>query len=298
MATKGIDVSHNNGVIDWPRVKAGGINFAMIRTGYARTLDTQYHNNMKGAIAAGIAIGIWHFSYALTVAEAEAEADFCCGLVKQYGIKPPIYFDFEYDSETYAAKKGVTFTVALRTAIHKAFCERVKALGYTPGIYTNGDYIKSRLDWSQLRGYLLWLAQWPLGGDKAISFADVKDTAVNKAYGTPAIWQIGKAAVPGCKYDTDINYGYAALPTGVSNSVQSVSNPASSVSSIKKGDKVRVKNVSTSGGVKRGNLYGGGTFVVYYDSYDVISVSGDRVAIGRGSAVTAAVKASDLELIK
>ena len=290
--SRGIDVSHNNGAVDWTKVKASGIDFAIIRAGYGQFPDKEFHANMKGAAAAGLPVGIWYFSYALSIVQAAEEAAHCCGLIKQYKIDLPVYFDFEYASEEYAAKKGVKYDARMRTDAGKAFCERVRAADYTPGIYTNADYITSRLYWNELKGYSLWLASWPYGQEKSIGFADVKDTEVKTTWGKPAIWQIGKGPVPGCPYDTDLNYGYMALPNKVTSAP-----PTADLQTLKAGDKVRVKNVTASGGVKRGKLYGGGMFVVFYSSYDVLSVSGKRVVIGRGKSVTAAVNGDELEKI-
>ena len=209
----------------------------------------------------------------------------------------PIYFDFEYDSEVYGIKKGVVYTNALRTEIHKAFCDRVRAAGYTAGIYTNVDYITSRLNFTELRGYSLWLASWPLGAGKAITHGDINAANVNTKWGKPAIWQIGLGAVNGIKGNVDLNYGYVQLQA-LKNTAPPINSPQANTNPVyKTGDKVGVVNTTVSGGVKRGKVYGGGTFVVYHKAYDVISAAGKCVVIGGGKAVTAAVNADDLRKI-
>lgn len=288
--SRGIDVSHHNGTIDWKKVKAAGIDFAIIRAGYGQLDDREFKKYTEGAIKAGIPVGIYYFSYALNVQQAKDEAAHCIKLIKPYKIDLPVYFDFEYDSETFGAKKGVTYTKSLRTDIHKAFCDRIKAAGYTPGIYTNLDYIRSRLNWQELRGYSLWLAQWPLGASRNIKFEEVKETAVNTSYGKPMIWQIGYGKVSGINTNVDLNYGYLTLPDK-QPAAPVIKQPAT----FKPGDKVRVVNTTTSGGRKRGKIYNSNsTFVVYHDVYDVISVKGNRVVIGIGKTVTAAVHSHDL----
>lgn len=288
--SKGIDVSHHNGIIDWQKVKADGIDFAIIRCGYGQLEDREFKKYTEGAIKVGIPVGIYYFSYALNVRQAKDEAAHCIKLIKPYKIDLPVYFDFEYDSETFGQKKGVTYTKALRTDIHKAFCDRIKAAGYTPGIYTNLDYIRSRLNWDELRGYSLWLAQWPLGASRNIKFEEVKETAVNTSYGKPMIWQIGYGKVSGIRTGVDLNYGYLTLPDK-----QPVAPVIKQPATFKPGDKVRVVNTTTSGGRKRGKIYNSNsTFVVYHDVYDVISVKGNRVVIGIGKTVTAAVHSHDL----
>lgn len=287
--SKGIDVSHHQTTLDWRKVKACGIDFAIIRGGRDRTLDKMFHAHIKGAMDAGLPVGVYWFSYALNTADAVKEADFCWQTVNGYKLDLPIFFDYEYDSERYSTQKGVTPTKRLRTDIHKAFCERITKLGGKVGIYTNIDYITNRLFWDELKQYPLWLAQFPLG-EKDVGWSALKPEQVNTKYGKPIIWQFGQARVDGYSKPVDANFGYIDLP-----SKQAVK-PA--VPAFKAGDKVRVANTVTSGGVKRARLYGSDkTFVVYYDKYDVISVNGDRVVIGVGKAVTAAVHINDLAKI-
>lgn len=288
MASRGIDVSHHQGTINWSKVKAASIDFAIIRAGYGLIEDRCFKANVEGAISAGMPVGIYYFSYALNAEQAKREAEHCIKLIKPYRIALPVYYDFEYATEDYAKQKGVSYTKALRTAIHVAFLEQIKAAGYRPGVYTNVDYIKTKLNWGDLSGYSFWLAQWPLGDGRAIRFEEVKESAVNTAFGKPDVWQIGKGRVDGIVTDVDLNYGYLQLLDK-----QPAAKPAQSITA---GDKVRVKNYTVSGGKKRGKVYGGaGTFVVYYEKYDVISVTGDRVVIGIGKVVTAAVHIDDLE---
>jgi lysozyme len=286
---RGIDVSHNNGTVDWAAVKAGGIDFAIIRAGYGQLEDRNFKSNMEGAAQVGLPVGIYYFSYAINTVKAAEEAAHCCTLIKPYKIELPVFFDFEYDSETFGQKKGVTYTKALRTAICKAFCERVRAGGYTPGIYTNVDYITNRLNWQELTVYPLWLAQWPLGANRSISYDEISGSSVNTSYGKPMIWQIGYGKVSGIRTETDLNYCFLPMPR--------LPVPAEATAAFLPGDKVRVINTK-SVGVKRAKLYNSDkTFVVYRNEYDVISVSGKRVVIGVGKTVTAAVNADDLRKI-
>ena len=287
--SKGIDVSHHQTALDWRKVKACGIDFAIIRGGRDRTLDKMFHAHIKGAMDAGLPVGVYWFSYALNTADAVKEADFCWQTVKGYKLDLPIFFDYEYDSERYSKECGVTPTKRLRTDIHKAFCERITKLGGKVGIYTNIDYITNRLYWDELKQYPLWLAQFPLG-EKDVGWSALKPEQVNTKYGKPIIWQFGQARVDGYSKPVDANFGYMTLPEKV---VPVQAKPAEP--KLKKGDKVKVINTTQVLNLRRGKLYGGGTFVVYRDSYDVIQVSGDRVVIGVGNAVTAAVHAKDLQ---
>ena len=85
---RGIDVSENNGVVDWGRV-ASGLDFAIIRIGYGRNhLDSQFYNNINGALAAGLKIGVYHYSYALLPERAQEEARFVVDTLADCGLSP------------------------------------------------------------------------------------------------------------------------------------------------------------------------------------------------------------------
>lgn len=159
----GIDVSEHNGTLNWAKIKASGVKFAIIRTGYGKSYtDKQFHANMKGALAQGIPVGVYHFSYALNAAGAKNEAAFVVELLAPYKdqITLPVFFDFEYDTVDYAAKNGVTLGKQAFNDHAVEFLEAVKAAGYTPGIYYNLDYKKRFVDDSRLGGYVQWYAQY------------------------------------------------------------------------------------------------------------------------------------------
>lgn len=193
MALKGIDVSEHQKSIDWNQVKTSGVQFAMLRGGYGKNnIDKYFHANAKGAIAAGIPIGMYWFSYALNVDMARNEAKYAVSLAKQYKITWPIAFDLEYDTVSYAAKNGVTITKDMATQMAKAFCEEIKAAGYTPMNYTNPDYLNRYFDRDQLP-YDTWLAQYA-------SQASISDMT---------IWQYSSSgSVPGVSGNCDVNHGY------------------------------------------------------------------------------------------
>jgi GH25 family lysozyme M1 (1,4-beta-N-acetylmuramidase) len=159
----GIDVSEHNGALDWAKIKAAGIQFAIIRTGYGTShTDNYFKANMEGALKQGIPVGIYHFSYALNEAGATNEAAFVIKLLEPYKAKIilPVFFDFEYDTVSYAKKQGVTLGKTAFNAHAVAFLEAVKAAGYTPGVYYNLDYRNSMVDTSKLGSYVQWYAQY------------------------------------------------------------------------------------------------------------------------------------------
>lgn len=154
---KGVDVSYWNGnSIDWKRVKASGIDFATIRAGYGKNhIDSYFERNAKNAIAAGVNVGFYWFSYASTAEEARAEANNLCDAVELIGVKPtyPLCFDYEYDSEQKCPPKESIVSIA------KAFLSRIKERGYYPANYANIDYLNR--GFGELVGeYDLWLAHW------------------------------------------------------------------------------------------------------------------------------------------
>ena len=157
----GIDVSQHNGVIDWTKVKAAGVDFAILRAGYGQNhIDTRFAFNIKGCNQVGLPCGVYWFSYATTEAAARREAQYCLAAVKPYRLDYPIAFDFEYDSVGYAAKQGVTVTMDLATRIAKAFCDTIEAAGYTVVNYANPDYLSRYFSAEFTQRYGLWLAAW------------------------------------------------------------------------------------------------------------------------------------------
>lgn len=203
---RGIDVSSHQGKIDWKSVKSSGIDFAMIRAGYGNTTDKHFAENIKNAQSVGIKVGIYWFSYALNEAEAKQEAIYCYNAIKPYKLDLPVFYDFEYDTERYAEQNGVIYKKDTRTAIIKAFCDRMGDFGYHCGIYLNPDYIKYRLNFDELKAYPLWLANWICENGQA-NFS-VPQGNVLVEYGKPFVWQFGSGYVLGIEGDVDMNYGY------------------------------------------------------------------------------------------
>lgn len=161
MGKIGIDVSEHNGTLDWGKIKAAGIEYAIIRGGYGRyKVDSECIANLKGAAANGIPVGIYWFSYALDAASAREEARKCLETISGYDVTLPIYFDFEYDTVEYAKKQGVTLGRQAFNDHAVAFCEAVEAGGYAAGVYYNLDYLNRFVDTSRLGGYSVWYAQY------------------------------------------------------------------------------------------------------------------------------------------
>lgn len=187
----GIDVSEYEVDLDWQKIKAAGIRFAIIRGGYGRyAVDPQFYHNMQGAAENGIPVGVYWFSYALDTEGARQEARKCLSLLGDYDIRLPIFYDFEYDTVRYAAEQGVTLGRAQYNAFASAFLEEVEAAGYRGGIYYNLDYYRTMVDLSVLGRYVQWYAQYA-------ERPDITDYA---------IWQYSSSGtIPGINARFDMN---------------------------------------------------------------------------------------------
>ncbi|MDE7260688.1 MAG: S-layer homology domain-containing protein [Oscillospiraceae bacterium] len=160
----GIDVSRHQGTIDWQKVAASGmVEFAFLRVGgrYAESGgiydDAEFLNNIAGAKAAGIKVGVYFYSTAVTVEEAIEEAEFVLNYIRPYSLEYPVVFDWEILSKT---SRNANLSKSALTACAQAFCQRIALEWYTPMIYVGLDTAYNRLDLSQLTNYDLWFAQY------------------------------------------------------------------------------------------------------------------------------------------
>lgn len=196
---KGIDVSKHQGTINWEKVKADGIKFAMLRAGYGKNnIDAQFKRNAKECNRLGIPFGVYWFSYAYTEEMAKKEAEYCLAAIKGYKVEYPVCFDLEYDTVSYAKKNGVTITKALATKFTKAFCGKVETAGYYAMNYANKDYLTNYFDASLLKLYDLWYARYTSKNDRE----------------NVGIWQYTSSGkVNGISGNVDMNYSYKDYPS-------------------------------------------------------------------------------------
>lgn len=161
----GIDVSAWQGNIDWAKVKADGIKFAIIRVGGRSTTgklftDAKYEQNIENALANGMQIGIYSYSTAITQKEAREEASLVIGLIKKYKITYPVVFDWESYNSDRIAKANLSKTQLNNIAI--TYCEMIKAAGYSTMVYANLDHIAYKFNASEICSkYKVWLASYP-----------------------------------------------------------------------------------------------------------------------------------------
>lgn len=158
-----IDVSTYNGDIDWYKVKASGINYAMIRVGYRGyetaklVLDKRFHNNMSQAIAAGVKVGAYIVTQAVNTAEAVEEASFIVSACRGYNVSLPLAIDVE--SAGNGSGRGDKISSAERTAVINAFAQTVSSSGYTAMLYANKDWMNNRIYAGNV-SCSVWLAQY------------------------------------------------------------------------------------------------------------------------------------------
>ena len=199
---RGIDVSAYQGNIDWKSVKNSGINFAMLRvlsgTMSNLTVDSKFNANISGASNNGIAVGVYRYGYAMTVAEAQREAKETINAIKAsgYNITYPIAYDVE-DANTQGK-----LSKSQLTAIIKAYKGVIENNGYKFMIYANTDWLRNKIDMSSFADVDVWVASWFLDGTPNH----------NHGYngpGTVTIWQYSsQGRVPGISGDVDMNIGY------------------------------------------------------------------------------------------
>lgn len=156
-----IDISYHNGNIDFNKVKASGIDGVIVRAGYGKNnIDKKFKSYIKAAKDVGLLVGVYWFSYAYNVEMAKKEAEYCLRAISGYNLELPIFFDWEYDSMSYASRNGVNASKELITNMNIAFCQVVKNSGRKAGYYGSLDYFKRYIDTDKLKGFTKWLARY------------------------------------------------------------------------------------------------------------------------------------------
>lgn len=159
----GVDVSEFQVSIDWPAVKEAGIEFAIVRTGYRGTTegrlnpDVSFLRHLEGAEAAGLEVGVYFFSQAITPEEAREEAKFVLNQLGNRRLDLPVVFDWEYvgmDARTAHIDSRTLTDCAI------AFCETIRDGGYEPMVYFNLDLSSRLFILEELQEYGFWLAMY------------------------------------------------------------------------------------------------------------------------------------------
>lgn len=157
----GLDVSVYQGIIDWQAVAEDGAEFVIIRAGYRGSTqgllyeDEQFRYNLQGAKEAGLLVGVYFFSQAMTPAEAEDEASFVCQLLDDTELDLPIFYDWEHIGGRIASPDEVPLNSCARR-----FCQIVEEQGYQSGIYFNQTLGTQYFNLREWQEYTLWLAEY------------------------------------------------------------------------------------------------------------------------------------------
>ncbi|MDY4224371.1 MAG: glycoside hydrolase family 25 protein [Candidatus Limivicinus sp.] len=200
---RGVDVSEHQLDIDWKQVAASGVDYAYIRVGWRGYTegglfeDAYFERNIQGALDAGLHVGVYMFSQAVTVQEAIEEADFVLERIWKYNVTLPVVFDWEKIEAAEARSHGLT--MELRTDCARAFCETVKSAGYVPCVYFNRNLGYYGYDLTRLTDYEFWFS--------------LPESGFPNFYYACDMWQYSfTETVPGIAEPTDMNLWFIAKP--------------------------------------------------------------------------------------
>lgn len=301
---RGIDISEHQGDIDLTTLKAHSkLDFVIIRVGYgvSGTIDKKFKRNADLCKELGIPMGFYWYSYALDTTGAKKEAQHFLNAIAPYTPEYGCWFDME-DADGYKKRKGMPSNDVLKTMCY-VWCETVEEAGYYAGVYASESWFKNQLSGSKLDRFDKWIAQWPTSGgsQKGLNVDPQSKKGVS-------MWQFTSAGkLKGYNGSLDVNYAYKTFPCAKSQSqsqtITSTATPDTNTSSatpdtstttdkkvITKGSKVMFTGTRSYLGVRLAEWTNGAIF-------NVIEIVGNRVVIGKGTAVTAAVKAEDCKLI-
>lgn len=193
----GIDVSKWQKEIAWDKVKEDGIDFVIIRCGYRGSVsgclveDPYFEQNIKGAIAAGLKVGVYFFTQAVNEVEAVEEASMVVSLIRDYELDYPVFIDTESAGGNGRAD---ALDEETRTAVCEAFCATVRNAGYQSGVYASRNWYNTRVDVEKLERYMIWLAEY---------------RKVPLYQGYYHMWQYtSKGKVDGIEGNVDLNISY------------------------------------------------------------------------------------------
>ena len=182
---RGIDVSRWQGDINWSQVAADDVSFVMLGTRSKGAVDPYFHRNIQQASAAGVKVGVYIYSLAMTPEMAVEEANFVLNLIHDYPVSYPVAFDMEDSTQGTLSKDELA-------DIANAFCGRISEAGYYPVIYANDNWLANKLDMSKMN-YPVWVARY----------------SAKPAYQNPVMWQAtSTGAVNGISGNVDIDFQF------------------------------------------------------------------------------------------
>lgn len=206
MSKKVIDVSVNQGTIDWAKVRTQ-IDGAILKIGY-RGYETgkiimadNFKANADACKKHSIPFGVYFMTQSINQSEAEEEAAWIAANLKDYILQMPVYIDSELSNNVGDVGRADNLTAAQRTAVVAAFCDKVKALGHVPGIYASAAWYRERLTQSELKdkGYNIWVASYGSNDGKVPD----KKPDITLAYDGWQYTSVGK--IDGITKDVDLS---------------------------------------------------------------------------------------------
>ena len=195
MEIKGIDVSAWQGDIDWKTVADYGMGFAILRiTEKGNARDSQFENNYAGCIQHGIPVGVYKYSYALTVAEIQQEAEKVVDVLDGRPLDFPVWLDLEWSEQRALSESALTTLI-------KTFWSVITAAGYKFGIYCNMDWYDNVIPDSLKDKYDFWIARYPANDDGWLQERLRPSVGVGWQYSS-------KAKIPGINGNVDRDVFY------------------------------------------------------------------------------------------
>ncbi len=254
----GIDVSQWNGDIDWKKVKAAGVDYAIIRCGYGGNSSSQddpyFVEYVKGAQSVGIDIGVYIYSYGWDAATGKSEAEHVLRLLNKAGLSPsdlayPVYYDLEQESVSTGKPCGIDDSGKERPASNsallsmtKTFASTIESAGYEVGVYANLNWWNNYLTSSTYDQWSKWIAQYNYQCDYQ---------------GDYAMWQcMSDGLINGISGNVDINFyyglGYESLDALAKANADVLADGVYTVASAK--DPSKVLDVNSASVANGGNV--------------------------------------------
>ena len=192
----GIDVSKWQGSINWDKVKASGVDFVIIRAGIGKTVDPKFETNYKGATAAGLNVGAYWYSYALSEAAARDEAAVFIKTISGKRFAMPVYMDVE-------ERNQLTKSAGFVSGIITAFCTELEKAGYFAGFYMSRSPLQTKTTEDVRKRFSIWAAEY--------------NTRLNYN-GTVGMWQKSDTGkVSGISGNVDLDECYIDYPKIIKN---------------------------------------------------------------------------------
>lgn len=273
---KGIDVSTHQGDIDWKRVRASGVDFAMIKAtqgrgegvetrGYRKFRDPRFVSNITEADKNGIACGVYHYFTAKNPIEAREEAAYFLATIAPHKDKIKLWAAVDVESEPWLSDVDKP----MLTDAVREFMVQIRNAGYKPMLYTNPDFLCYRYLPGAFNDAEIWLAHHMLPTGTPMKVPNMQmwqygsvGTAEDVKKGNATI---ASGRIPGINAGCDVNEGYFELPSvSVEKPVYVVGN----LYRIKAGDRY------TSGLAVPSRLVG--------ECYPIVQVKPGRILLGNG----------------